>query len=76
MCGSTSGHQRHVRKEIELHAQYLLTIIGTIVNIIGALIWSFNTRIFPLITIKVFIQAPKIIKENGNGLDMDVLILH
>ena len=42
-CGSKNKYQKNVcLKESELHAQNLITILGSIVNIMGRRIWPFN----------------------------------
>jgi hypothetical protein len=38
-CGSKNEHQKNMcSKEIELYAEYFITILGSIVNIIGQFI--------------------------------------
>lgn len=42
-CGSKTGHQDDMYvDEIGLLAQHLLTVLGSIVNIVGRTLWSFN----------------------------------
>ena len=58
MCGSKNGHKKYMYlKEIGLRAQYMMTILGSIVNIIGRgnlYDHLMSTRIFTLIMNKKF----------------------
>ena len=57
-CGSKNGHQEGVcLKEIGLHAQNMLSILGSMVNMIGEDLYDhlMSTRIFILIMNMIFI---------------------
>ena len=45
-CGSQTWHREGIVyfKVIGLHAQYILTILGSIVNMIGGLIWPLDEQ--------------------------------
>ena len=64
-CGSKNGYQIDMcPKEIDLHAQKMIIVLGSIVNIIeGIHDYLKSTRIFILIMNKIFIQAPKIMRK-------------
>ena len=57
-CGSKNGHQEGMcSKEIRLHAQNMLTILGLMVNMTRGDLYDhlMSTRIFTLIMNKIFI---------------------
>ena len=55
-CGSKNGYQKNMcLKEIGLHAQNLLTILGSIINIIGGLPFNELEESLTLIMNEIFI---------------------
>lgn len=56
-------------KEIELSAQNLLTILHAIVNMTGGTYMIIKElKIFTLTMIRIFIQAPKIMRKVTTGM--------
>ena len=72
-CGSKNGHQKGIMyfKEIGLHAQKMLTILGSILNIFGGgrdpYEYLMSSRISTLRMKKIFIWAPKIMLKMATG---------
>ena len=62
-CGSKNGyHINMCLKKIELRAQIMITILRSLVNIIGEDLLMI-ARIFTLILTKIFIGAPKFMEK-------------
>ena len=68
LVGYKNGHQKDTcSKEIGPHAQNMMTIPGSIVNIIGGDLYDhlMSTRIFILIKQRIFIQALNKYENSG-----------
>ena len=62
-CGSKNKYQKDTcLKEIGLHAQNMITIVASIIDLLGGNLYdhSMSTRIFTLILNKIYVWAPKI----------------
>jgi hypothetical protein len=57
-------------KEIELHAYNMLSILGSIINMIGGNLCdhSMSRTLFTLIMNKIFIRAPKVTRKVVAGM--------
>ena len=66
MYGSKNVHQKEIcSKESELHAQNLLIILKSIVNITRETLMNFQKveKYFTMIIYKIFIRAPQIMRK-------------
>ena len=75
-CGSKRGHQLNMRlKHVALHAQNMLTISSSTINMIKRDIYKqpMSMRILTLVLTKTFIRPLKS-KINGYGHDLDLII--
>ena len=64
-CGSKNRHQKGIMssKEIGLHAQNLVTMLGLILNMLGGSTLSFNEKENIHLVIDKILQVPKVIKN-------------
>ena len=70
-CEYKNRHQKAMcLKEIGLRAYKLVTILDSVVNIIGTTYYDhlLRMRIFTLIMNKIFIRAPKIMRQIASGV--------
>ena len=75
-CASKNRHQKGMcLKVIKLNAQYLLTNLGSILNIIGVYNHLMSTRIFTLIMSKEILRSSENHEENGYRHNLDLLII-
>ena len=75
-CSFENGyHKEMCFKETGLHVQNMITILSSIVNIIGRtyMIVSMTQRIFASTINMTLIQAPKIMKKGTTFTNLDLL---
>jgi hypothetical protein len=76
-CGCKNGHQKDMcLKEIGLQDQNMLTILGSIANMIGGDVYDhlMSAGIFTLIISKIFLNSEDF-EANGYGQDLFLLIM-
>lgn len=70
-CGVNlrTNTQKKSAKEIELYTQDMLTVLCSIVNMMGRPIWPLmSTRTLTVIMNQIFIQAPKLMTQMAMGM--------